>query len=85
MLPTPAIAIKTLGGIIDLFVFVGDNPEQVTQLYTSVIGKPVMPPYWGLGEVYNLHIKTQIIKTFVTRLPTLPIWLQKFRSRKKCC
>lgn len=49
MLPTPAIAIKTLGGIIDLFVFVGDNPEQVTQLYTSVIGKPVMPPFWGLG------------------------------------
>ncbi len=58
MLPTPAIAIKTLGGIIDLFVFVGDNPEQVTQLYTSVIGKPVMPPFWGLGWLI-CHIHRQ--------------------------
>ncbi len=37
------------GGILDLFVFVGDNPEHVVQLYTSVIGRPMMPPFWALG------------------------------------
>ena len=48
-LPEPGVALKTTGGIIDLFVFVGDNPEHVVQLYTSVIGRPTMPPFYGLG------------------------------------
>lgn len=48
-MPTPALSIKALGGILDFFVFVGDNPEHVVQLYTSVVGRPVMPPFWGLG------------------------------------
>ena len=48
-MPTPALSIKALGGILDFFVFVGDSPEHVVQLYTSVVGRPVMPPFWGLG------------------------------------
>ncbi len=49
LLPHPALSLKTTGGILDFFVFIGDNPEEVIQLYTSLIGRPVMPPFWGLG------------------------------------
>jgi len=48
-MPSPALSLKTAGGILDFFVFIGDNPEHVIQLYTSLIGRPVMPPFWGLG------------------------------------
>lgn len=48
-LPAPGISLKTTGGVLDLFVFVGDSPAEVIQLYTSIIGRPVMPPFWGLG------------------------------------
>ncbi|KAJ7325169.1 hypothetical protein JRQ81_018189 [Phrynocephalus forsythii] len=47
--PTPALTYRTLGGILDFYVVLGPTPEQVTQEYTALIGRPVMPPYWGLG------------------------------------
>jgi alpha-glucosidase (family GH31 glycosyl hydrolase) len=49
LLPYPALSLKTIGGILDFFVFIGENPEEVIHLYTSLIGRPVMPPFWGLG------------------------------------
>ncbi|GAV06643.1 hypothetical protein RvY_16599 [Ramazzottius varieornatus] len=47
--PTPAITYRTIGGHLDFFLFVGQNPSHVTQLYTSFIGKPFLPPFWALG------------------------------------
>ncbi|XP_072852258.2 sucrase-isomaltase, intestinal isoform X2 [Pogona vitticeps] len=47
--PTPALTYRTLGGILDFYVVLGPTPEQVVQEYTALIGRPVMPPYWGLG------------------------------------
>ncbi|XP_055925185.1 maltase-glucoamylase-like isoform X2 [Argiope bruennichi] len=49
LLPEPGITFRTTGGIIDMFFFVGTQPETVVNLYTSLIGKPMLPPYWSLG------------------------------------
>ncbi|GIY54980.1 sucrase-isomaltase, intestinal [Caerostris extrusa] len=49
LLPAPGITFRTIGGIIDLFFIVGKEPENTVKLYTSLIGKPMMPPYWSLG------------------------------------
>ena len=40
---------RTIGGILDVFFFAGPRPEDVIRQYQEVIGKPYMPPYWGLG------------------------------------
>ncbi|CAH7470255.1 Mgam [Phodopus roborovskii] len=47
--PTPAITYRTIGGILDFYVFLGNTPEQVVQEYLELIGRPALPSYWALG------------------------------------
>ncbi|XP_067678896.1 maltase-glucoamylase-like [Haliotis asinina] len=47
--PLPMLIYRTIGGILDFYLFMGPEPESVVQQYTQVIGRPYMPPYWSLG------------------------------------
>ncbi|CAF2048842.1 unnamed protein product [Rotaria magnacalcarata] len=40
---------RTIGGILDVFVFSGPTPELVIRQYQSIIGNPYLPPYWAFG------------------------------------
>ncbi|KAM5303746.1 maltase-glucoamylase-like isoform 1-T1 [Glossophaga mutica] len=53
--PTPAITYRTIGGILDFYVFLGDTPEQVVQEYLELIGRPALPAYWTLGFHLSRH------------------------------
>ncbi|CAF2051540.1 unnamed protein product [Rotaria magnacalcarata] len=45
----PSLTMRTIGGILDFFVFLGPKPEQVVQQYTWLVGRSILPPYWSLG------------------------------------
>ncbi|XP_072820413.1 maltase-glucoamylase isoform X1 [Vicugna pacos] len=47
--PAPALTYRTIGGILDFYVFLGSTPEQVVQEYLELIGRPALPSYWALG------------------------------------
>ncbi|XP_034556178.1 maltase-glucoamylase, intestinal [Notolabrus celidotus] len=47
--PAPAVTYRTIGGVLDFYVFFGDTPEEVVQEFLELIGRPVIPPYWSLG------------------------------------
>uniref|UniRef100_A0A8D2BBR7 Maltase n=1 Tax=Sciurus vulgaris TaxID=55149 RepID=A0A8D2BBR7_SCIVU len=47
--PAPALTYRTIGGILDFYVFLGNTPEQVVQEYLELIGRPFLPSYWSLG------------------------------------
>uniref|UniRef100_A0AAZ3QT78 P-type domain-containing protein n=1 Tax=Oncorhynchus tshawytscha TaxID=74940 RepID=A0AAZ3QT78_ONCTS len=47
--PGPAITWRTIGGILDFYVFLGPDPASVIGQYLEVVGYPAMPVYWALG------------------------------------
>lgn len=49
MQPTPAITFRSIGGVLDFYLFLGPTPSDVISQYTELLGRPFMPPYWGLG------------------------------------
>ncbi|XP_064615500.1 maltase-glucoamylase-like isoform X2 [Liolophura sinensis] len=67
--PHPAITYRVIGGVLDFFVFLGDSPENVVQLYTHTVGRPLMPPYWSLGfQLSRWHYgNLSVVKEVVDR------------------
>ncbi|KAL0486989.1 lysosomal alpha-glucosidase [Acrasis kona] len=71
----------TIGGIIDLFVFVGPSPSQVVKQYHTVIGAPFIPAFWSLGwhqsrfGYHNIQEVQQVVQKYKENdLPLDTIW-----------
>uniref|UniRef100_H3CS37 Alpha glucosidase 2 n=1 Tax=Tetraodon nigroviridis TaxID=99883 RepID=H3CS37_TETNG len=47
--PAPALTWRTIGGILDFYLFLGPDPASVVGQYLEVVGRPAMPVYWALG------------------------------------
>eukprot|EP01114_Cavostelium_apophysatum_P008155 TRINITY_DN2046_c0_g1_i1.p1 TRINITY_DN2046_c0_g1~~TRINITY_DN2046_c0_g1_i1.p1 ORF type:complete len:921 (+),score=167.08 TRINITY_DN2046_c0_g1_i1:50-2812(+) len=44
-----SMTYKAVGGVFDMYFFLGPTGDNVVQQYEDVIGKPYFPPYWTLG------------------------------------
>ncbi|XP_023324355.1 sucrase-isomaltase, intestinal [Eurytemora carolleeae] len=49
LMPTPGLVYRTIGGILDIYFFLGPSPEEVVSQYTEAVGRYYVPPYWSLG------------------------------------
>ena len=44
-----SLSFRTTGGIIDMWLFAGPEPEDVVLQYHQLIGAPTLLPYWSYG------------------------------------
>lgn len=44
-----SVSFRVVGGVLDLFLFVGPSPAAVLDQLTRIVGRPAMPPRWALG------------------------------------
>ncbi|XP_046554565.1 lysosomal alpha-glucosidase-like [Haliotis rubra] len=70
--PSPAITWRTIGGVLDFYIFLGPSPADVVSQYTEMIGRSFMPPYWSMGYHqcrwgYTTAQKTQDIANKLTK------------------
>ncbi|XP_015783274.1 lysosomal alpha-glucosidase [Tetranychus urticae] len=45
----PAITYRTVGGILDFFIFLGPSAPEVVRQNVNLIGRPVLQPQWAFG------------------------------------
>ena len=73
------VTFRAAGGIIDLFLFLGTEPEAVLRQYHSIIGRPVLPPYWALGYHQTVNSVGKLQETVrrhkEAAIPLDAIWL----------
>ena len=43
------VTYRTIGGILDIYMFTADNADNIIKKYNELVGKPVLPPFWSLG------------------------------------
>ncbi|KAK3612142.1 hypothetical protein CHS0354_031217 [Potamilus streckersoni] len=69
------LQFRTIGGILDFYVYTGPSPDDVIRQHSEVIGRTFMPPYWALG--YNLcrwgYNNDRNLKAVINRMRQLQI------------
>ncbi len=58
--PAPYLAFRTIGGILDIYVFLGPKPEDVVSQYTKVSRQ--YSDYWSVCCVNITQVTTSIIE-----------------------
>ena len=55
---------RTIGGVIDYYLYYNENPDTVLIKLHDIIGQPIIPPYWSLGfhQCRYGYLNTQEIK-----------------------
>ena len=46
---TSILSFITIGGDIDLYVFIKGTAKEVLESYHSMIRPPYLPPFWAMG------------------------------------
>uniref|UniRef100_H2YDF7 P-type domain-containing protein n=1 Tax=Ciona savignyi TaxID=51511 RepID=H2YDF7_CIOSA len=82
--PAPGLVYRTIGGVLDMYVFLGPEPNRVVEQYNTAIGTPFLPPYWSLG--FQLcrygYGDLNTVKETVARMDAYDIPLVRHKHKK---
>lgn len=49
VLTETTLSYHVIGGVLDFYFFAGPTPNAVLEQLTSIVGRPMMVPYWSMG------------------------------------
>ncbi|XP_058510616.1 lysosomal alpha-glucosidase-like isoform X2 [Solea solea] len=71
--PTPALTWVSTGGILDLYFFLGPDPQSVIRQYLQVIGRPMMHPIGPWDFIFAAGVTPPLIQP--ARMCSGMIWI----------
>lgn len=77
--PTPAITYRTIGGVLDFYVFLGDTPEQVVREYLEVRKSSIAQrkaSLIGKCDAWESAIISSHCKSIITNWPYPQWWVE---------
>ena len=62
------VTYRTIGGILDIYMFAADTADNIIMKYNELVGKPSLPPFWALGfhQCSWAYTKTEDLKNVVS-------------------
>lgn len=61
--PTPAVTYRTIGGVLDFYILLGDTPEAIVKEFTQVRFNACDLEY---GQIFANMLFKQSVKTFLS-------------------
>ena len=58
------ISYRMIGGVADMYFFLGPTPNAVLEQLTSMVGRPMMAPYWSLGLMNSKYVSIHLSKPY---------------------
>eukprot|EP00775_Hariotina_reticulata_P010104 gene10104-10260_t len=90
ILNATSLTYRTIGGILDIYLFLGPTPEAVIQQYHQVIGTSVMPPFWALGlhqgkwGYHNISVLEAVVNNYTAvDVPLECLWVDIEHQRSR--
>ncbi|XP_064478458.1 lysosomal alpha-glucosidase-like [Ornithodoros turicata] len=83
----PGVTVRTIGGPLDLFVFLGPSPSHVVSQYQDIVGRPAMPPFWALGfqqTVSDILVAELLNEQMWANMNIDGVWSDKHALEKGC-
>jgi alpha-glucosidase (family GH31 glycosyl hydrolase) len=65
--PNPSLTYRSIGGIFDIFIFMGPTPVQALEQFQQAFGMPKLPPLWSLGLQIGAknYLNSLMMRSFV--------------------
>ncbi|KAG0230536.1 hypothetical protein BGW42_000891 [Actinomortierella wolfii] len=86
------LTYKVIGGLLEFYFFSGPTPQDVIRQYTALIGRPLLIPYWAMGNHQcrwgydTLDKVKQVVANFHShQIPLEAIWIDiDYMDAYKC-
>ena len=80
-----SLSYHVIGGVLDFYFFAGPTPNAVLEQLTSIVGRPMMVPYWAMGLMNSKCAPPPTCSAVLCDLEAPQTFDSRGRDSTQCC